>query len=222
MAYIRNREHRSYRSMDRSSDYLQQVNRSALRPNRSTRKMGLILLFTFLFLFAFTACGDPINTTSATSGTSAVNTTVSISASSQNPTTTAAITTTITTTTSAASTQETSSQINNTSQGESIHMRINAEAVKKIIDSNKDAIILDVRTPEENKELRIPGSTLIPLHELEDRLNELPKSEKQPILVYCRSGNRSAQAAALLKQHGFPVVYDFGGIISWPYETEKG
>ncbi len=108
-----------------------------------------------------------------------------------------------------------------TGNGE-IHMRINAAAAKKIIDDNKNAIILDVRTPEENRELRIPGSVLIPLQVLSNRLDELPKSADRPILVYCRSGNRSAQAAALLEQNGFPAVYDFGGIMDWPYETEKG
>jgi phage shock protein E len=217
LANMRNREHRSYSSMDRSSGYRQQVNRSAHQSKRFTYRVGLLLLLTFLFIFTFTACSDTSKTTPAVSGTSVANTTAKTSASSQSQTTT-----TTKASTTSTSTQGTSSQENNTSQVEGIHMRINAEAAKKIIDSNKDAIILDVRTPEENRELRIPGSTLIPLHELAGRLSELPKSEKQPILVYCRSGNRSAQAAALLKQHGFPVVYDFGGIISWPYETEKG
>lgn len=103
-----------------------------------------------------------------------------------------------------------------------INMKIDAREARKILDTNKGAVLLDVRTIEENRELRIPGSTLIPLPELANRLGELPKNASRPILVYCRSGNRSAQAAAILKQAGFPVVYDFGGIIDWPYETEKG
>lgn len=106
--------------------------------------------------------------------------------------------------------------------GGNIHMKIDAKEAKRILDTNKNAILLDVRTVEENRDLRIPGSKLIPIQELPDRLAELPRDPNRPILIYCRSGNRSAQAAALLKQAGFPVVYDFGGIIDWPYETEKG
>lgn len=103
-----------------------------------------------------------------------------------------------------------------------VNMKIDAKQAREMLNANKNAILLDVRTVEENREQRIPGSTLIPIQELPGRLNELPKDPNRPILVYCRSGNRSAQAAAILKQAGFPAVYDFGGIIDWPYETEKG
>lgn len=101
-------------------------------------------------------------------------------------------------------------------------MKIDAKEAKRMLDSNKNIILLDVRTVEENREKRIPGSVLIPVQELPNRLGELPKDPNRPILVYCRSGNRSAQAALILKQAGFPAVYDFGGIIDWPYATEQG
>lgn len=103
-----------------------------------------------------------------------------------------------------------------------ISQKLTAEAGKAFLTKTPGAILLDVRTPAENKDLRIPGSLLIPVDELPKRLSELPKDPAKPIVVYCRSGNRSATAAAILVQAGFPAVYDMGGINNWPYETEKG
>lgn len=72
--------------------------------------------------------------------------------------------------------------------------------------------LLDVRTKKENAESRIKGTTLIPLPELEDRLDELPK---QDIVVYCRSDNRSSYAVSILEKHGFRAFNLVGGIESW-------
>ncbi|MDX2140203.1 MAG: rhodanese-like domain-containing protein [Chloroflexota bacterium] len=74
-------------------------------------------------------------------------------------------------------------------------------------------ILVDVRTPEEYAEGHIAGSVNIPLQGLENRLSEFPTD--RPIVVYCRSGNRSAQAATILQGAGFTPVYDLGGIIDW-------
>jgi rhodanese-related sulfurtransferase len=74
-------------------------------------------------------------------------------------------------------------------------------------------ILLDVRTPEEFRDVRIPGAINIPLQSLENRLAELPQN--QTIVLYCRSGNRSADAARILAQAGYGSVYDMGGIIAW-------
>lgn len=103
-----------------------------------------------------------------------------------------------------------------------ISKKLTAEEGKAFLAKTPGAILLDVRTPAEYKELRIPGSLLIPVDELPNRLSELHKDPAKPIVVYCRSGNRSATAAAILVKAGFPAVYDMGGIINWPYETEKG
>lgn len=74
-------------------------------------------------------------------------------------------------------------------------------------------ILLDVRTPEEFRDQRIPGAVNIPLQSLERRLAELPQD--QTIVLYCRSGNRSATAANILARAGYESVYDMGGIIAW-------
>lgn len=83
--------------------------------------------------------------------------------------------------------------------------------------------LLDVRTPEEFQAGHLPGATLIPLDQLEVRYSELPQNE--PILVYCRSGNRSKQAQNFLQEAGFSEIYNMEtGINSWiqaGYEVEK-
>lgn len=74
-------------------------------------------------------------------------------------------------------------------------------------------VLLDVRTPQEFNDGHIAGSINIAVETLAGRLDEVPRD--QPIVVYCRSGNRSAQAAQILTQAGFTNVYDLGGIIAW-------
>ncbi len=86
------------------------------------------------------------------------------------------------------------------------------------------AFLLDVRTVEEWQTGHIPGATLIPLDQLEARAGELPGN--LPILIYCRSGNRSGQALTILEELGFSDLYTLeGGINKWisaGYEVEVG
>ncbi|MDX8402568.1 MAG: rhodanese-like domain-containing protein [Mariprofundaceae bacterium] len=75
-------------------------------------------------------------------------------------------------------------------------------------------VLIDVRTPEEYAGGHIEGAKLIPVQELADRLNEVPKDRQ--VYVYCRSGRRSARAAALLAKHGFTRIENMvGGIEAW-------
>ena len=73
--------------------------------------------------------------------------------------------------------------------------------------------VLDVRTPEEWNEFHAPNTTLIPLDELASRVNELPKD--QPIVVVCRSGNRSQTGRDILLQAGFNATSMNGGLNAW-------
>lgn len=78
----------------------------------------------------------------------------------------------------------------------------------------QDVYTLDVRTPEEFQDGHIPGAASIPLEELAFRTGELPEGE--PILIYCRSGNRSQQALDLLESVGFQGLTSLdGGINEW-------
>lgn len=102
------------------------------------------------------------------------------------------------------------------------YKKITQEEAKRIIDSEENYILLDVRTQEEFVEKRIAGAILIPDYELADRAeSELP-DKKQKILVYCRSGRRSALSAKELIELGYTNVFDFGGIIDWKYDTVSG
>ena len=81
---------------------------------------------------------------------------------------------------------------------------------------NDDALILDVREDKEFSAGHIPKAKHIPLGQLAGRLQELEKFKAKPILVTCRSGQRSARACGMLKKAGFETVYNqAGGIIAW-------
>jgi rhodanese-related sulfurtransferase len=74
-------------------------------------------------------------------------------------------------------------------------------------------VLLDVRTPAEFASGHISGAINIAVEELPQRLAEVPQG--QPVIVYCRSGNRSASAVRILAGAGYTPVYDLGGIIDW-------
>ena len=94
------------------------------------------------------------------------------------------------------------------------YVTINVEQARSLIDSNPSLIILDVRTEEEYLEEHLEGAKNIPLDELEERLEEL--DVERGLLVYCRSGGRSAQASEILARNGFSPIYNLeGGIIEW-------
>ena len=83
-------------------------------------------------------------------------------------------------------------------------------------------ILLDVRTAEEFAEKHIPGAICIPNESIgSDEIPELP-DKSQLIMVYCRSGNRSKQAAQKLADLGYVNIVEFGGIIDWNGETVSG
>lgn len=81
---------------------------------------------------------------------------------------------------------------------------------------NDDALILDVREDKEFASGHIPKAKHIPLGKLAGRIQELEKYKGKPILVTCRSGQRSVRACGMLKKAGFETVYNQeGGIIAW-------
>ncbi len=88
-----------------------------------------------------------------------------------------------------------------------------------LLQKERDRIILlDVRNPDELKtDGKIPGSLLIPLNQLPNKIDKLDKNKK--ILVYCRSGTRSVSASRLLSSLGFKVYNIKGGINNWKSEN---
>ncbi len=83
------------------------------------------------------------------------------------------------------------------------------EPIKK---ENPDVYLLDVRTEAEYRQGHLEGSLLLPVDELKERAYQELPNKKTPVLLYCRSGNRSAQAAVILKEQGYNLVIDLGGI----------
>ncbi|MDR0442914.1 MAG: rhodanese-like domain-containing protein [Treponema sp.] len=99
------------------------------------------------------------------------------------------------------------------------YRKISAEEAHEMLTTLTDFILLDVRTETEYMGKRIEGAILIPHNEIKSRAEKELPNKKAVILVYCRSGVRSANAAKELVSMGYVNVYDFGGINDWPYDT---
>lgn len=92
---------------------------------------------------------------------------------------------------------------------------VNCTAALQLI-NHKNALVLDVRDDDEYKLGHILNSTQIPLGKLNERVGELEKYKEQPIVVVCRSGNRSGTACAALGKRGFAQTYSLaGGVTAW-------
>lgn len=92
---------------------------------------------------------------------------------------------------------------------------VNSMAALQLI-NHKNAVVLDVREQSEYDAGHVLNSKLIPLGKLKERLGELEKFRDQPIVVVCRSGNRSGTACSLLGKQGFTQAYNLaGGVLAW-------
>ena len=105
----------------------------------------------------------------------------------------------------------------NNSSDDISYRKITAEA-KDMIDKDNSIIILDVRTEQEYKSGYIEGAIHLPENEILDEAEKIITDKSTTILLYCRSGRRSALAADNLIELVFSNVYDFGGIIDWKYD----
>ena len=93
---------------------------------------------------------------------------------------------------------------------------VQAQVAKTMLDNGYQ--LLDVRDPEEHTENRIPGAQLVPLSQLSKSIEHLDK--KQPYIIYCHSGPRSAIATLMLNEQNFEALCLDGGIRDWPYEID--
>lgn len=82
------------------------------------------------------------------------------------------------------------------------------------------AVLLDVRTPQEYREGRIPGSINIPLQSL-STADQIPAGKDAPLFVYCYSGARSSQAVRLLAGMGYTNTKNIGGIAAYKGKVER-
>ncbi|MFN3341416.1 MAG: rhodanese-like domain-containing protein [Flavobacteriales bacterium] len=120
--------------------------------------------------------------------------------------------------TSTTSTTVTTTEGESTTTSSSLST-VDAATFKSEMESTPGTL-LDVRTPEEVATGIIPGATVININDsdFETRIDQLDKTK--PVYVYCKAGGRSARAADILKEKGFPVIVNLnGGIMAW---TDKG
>lgn len=98
---------------------------------------------------------------------------------------------------------------------------ISAADAKKMMESRQDIKILDVRTKDEYAEGHIKDAVSLPVAEVELEAEYVLEDKGQTVLVYCRSGVKSRIASQQLVELGYTNVYEFGGILNWPYEITK-
>lgn len=103
-------------------------------------------------------------------------------------------------------------------QSAAVFKSISPKEAQAMIAAEKP-LLLDVRTPNEFYQEHIAGATLIPVQQLDERIAEIEKFRDVPVVVYCRSGNRSIPASQILLKAGFKKIYNMqGGIIGWTKE----
>ena len=102
------------------------------------------------------------------------------------------------------------------------YQSIDAQTAKQMMDAQPDAVVLDVREPDEYAQGHIPGAVLLCVGQIDAQTAQAAIGRKDAtVLVYCRSGNRSKTAASRLAQLGYENVYEFGGSLQWPYEIVR-
>ncbi|HIX90173.1 MAG TPA: rhodanese-like domain-containing protein [Candidatus Agathobaculum pullicola] len=100
------------------------------------------------------------------------------------------------------------------------YQQITQEKAREMIDT-QEVIVLDVREQDEYDGGHIPGAVLLPVGTIDEETAAAVIPEKDStVLVYCRSGRRSKTASSTLAELGYTNIYEFGGINTWPYNTE--
>ena len=105
----------------------------------------------------------------------------------------------------------------NNNSSTAVYRKITADEAYQMMQDTDKFTLLDVRTVEEFEERHIEGAVLIPDFEINDRAAEELPDKNALILIYCRTGRRSANVANILVEMGYTNIYDFGGINDWSY-----
>ena len=103
--------------------------------------------------------------------------------------------------------------------GKTTYIQIDQEKAKEMMAVNDGHVIVDVRRADEYAAGHIPGAILIPNESIGTEKPEQLPDKDQIILIYCRSGNRSKQAAQKLADMGYTNIYEFSGINTWTGEV---
>ena len=97
------------------------------------------------------------------------------------------------------------------------YQKISQKEAKEMMDTRK-VLVLDVREQSEYAGGHIPGAVLLPVGTIDEAAAAVIPEKDAAVLVYCRSGSRSKRAAKALAGLGYTGIYEFGGIMSWPYD----
>ena len=117
---------------------------------------------------------------------------------------------------------QTSSESSNETHSEAVSKDISIDESKKLINDGEVTLILDVRNEDEFAEGHLKNAIQIPVKELKENLSDIEKFKDELVLVYCRSGKRSAEAVDILKENSFKnLVHMKDGISKWDGEVEK-
>ena len=87
--------------------------------------------------------------------------------------------------------------------------------------ASQEVVVVDVRTREEHESGHIENAVLVPNESIGSEMPEALPDKEATLLIYCRSGRRSKEASEKLLKLGYKSIYEFGGIIDWPYELVK-
>jgi len=99
--------------------------------------------------------------------------------------------------------------------------RLNFEEAHALLGSDLNPVLLDVREEPEYLSGHAVNAELLPVDEItEETASAMIPDLKTPVLVYCRTGRRSAEAARILHRLGYEQIYDMGGLVGWPYGLE--
>ena len=104
--------------------------------------------------------------------------------------------------------------------GKATYHKISAEEAYEMM-ASQEVVVVDVRTREEYDSGHIENAVLVPNESIGSEMPEALPDKEATLLIYCRSGRRSKDAAQKLLALGYQSVYDFGGVIDWPYELVK-
>ena len=100
------------------------------------------------------------------------------------------------------------------------YRHLSMEDAVQMMQSEKDYLIVDVRSKEEYDKRHIPGAILLPIDDIRAGKTDVLSDQRQTLLLYCWTGRRAEDAAILLAKMGYQNVYEFGGLVDWRGETE--
>ena len=115
---------------------------------------------------------------------------------------------------------KTETEVDTEAEATADYHRITAEEAYEMM-ASQEVVVVDVRTREEYDGGHIENAVLVPNESIGSEMPEALPDKEATLLIYCRSGRRSKDAAQKLLALGYQNVYDFGGVIDWPYELMK-